>query len=134
MEETAEQVASMHSALLLVANDRQPAGLIWRLKHQRPVGPVVVVVPDVDAKDLLQMASAHDQQPVQALGADRPHPALRERVRPGRLHGRQQHLGTLGAEHIAEVATELRVSIVQQESAGVVSAPPARATGCEPAG
>jgi hypothetical protein len=31
MEETAEQVASMHSALLLLANDRQPAGLIWRL-------------------------------------------------------------------------------------------------------
>jgi hypothetical protein len=33
MEETAEQVASMHSALLLLANDRQPAGLIWRLEH-----------------------------------------------------------------------------------------------------
>ena len=31
MEETAEQVASMHSALLLLANDRQAAGLIWRL-------------------------------------------------------------------------------------------------------
>jgi hypothetical protein len=31
MEETAEPVASMHSALLLLANDRQVAGLIWRL-------------------------------------------------------------------------------------------------------
>lgn len=31
MEETGEQVASMHPALLLLANDRQPAGLIWRL-------------------------------------------------------------------------------------------------------
>jgi hypothetical protein len=31
MEESAEQVASIHSALLLLANDRQPAGLIWRL-------------------------------------------------------------------------------------------------------
>ena len=33
MEETAEQVASMYSALLLLANDRQAAGLIWRLSH-----------------------------------------------------------------------------------------------------
>jgi len=31
MEDTAEQVASMHSALVLLANDRRPAGLIWRL-------------------------------------------------------------------------------------------------------
>jgi hypothetical protein len=29
MEETAEEVASMHCVLLLLANDRQPAGLIW---------------------------------------------------------------------------------------------------------
>jgi hypothetical protein len=82
MEEPAEQVASMHSALLLFANDRQAAGLIWRLSHQGPVGTVAVVVPHEDAKDLLQMASAHDQQPVQALGADRPDPALRVGVRP----------------------------------------------------
>jgi dihydrofolate reductase len=33
MEETAEQVASMHSVLVLFANDRQAAGLIWRLWH-----------------------------------------------------------------------------------------------------
>jgi hypothetical protein len=32
-----------------------------------------MVMLDVDAKDLLQLATANDQQPIQALGADRPH-------------------------------------------------------------
>jgi hypothetical protein len=31
---------------------------------------------DIDPEDLLQMAAANDQQPVQALGADGPNPAL----------------------------------------------------------
>jgi len=62
------------------------------------------------------MAAAHEKQPVQALGTDRADPALGERVRPGRLHGRQQHLGTLGAEPIADAAAEPRVSIVPQQA------------------
>ena len=69
---------------------------------------------DVDPEDLPQVATANDQKPVQALGADRPHPALRVRVRPGRLHGRQEHLGTVRAEHIVEAAGELRVPSAQQ--------------------
>jgi hypothetical protein len=45
--------------------------------HECPVGTVAVVMLDVDPKDLLQVATANDQQPVQALGADRPQPAFR---------------------------------------------------------
>jgi hypothetical protein len=45
---------------------------------------------DVDPKDLLEMAAPDDQQPVQALGADRPHPALGMRIRPWRPHRRAQ--------------------------------------------
>ena len=64
-----------------------PAGRwIWRCKPERPVGTVAVVVLDVDPEDLLEVAAADDQQPVQALGADRPHPALGVRVRLGCPH------------------------------------------------
>jgi hypothetical protein len=72
MEETAEQVASMHSALLLLANDRQAAGWVWRFQPKRPVGRMLVVVLEVGPQDPLKVAVADDQQPVQALGTTVP--------------------------------------------------------------
>ena len=76
MEEAAEQVASVYNALIILAQDGQLGRRVWRLQQQRPVGTVAVVMLDVDPKDLLEVAAADDQQPVQALGADGPNPAL----------------------------------------------------------
>jgi hypothetical protein len=95
VEQTAEDVASTQGASMTLPEDGRRGGRIWWLQPKRPVGTVAVVMLDVDPKDLLQVATANDQKPVQALGADRPHPALRIRVRPGCLHGRQEHLGTV---------------------------------------
>jgi hypothetical protein len=81
----------------------------------RPVRTVGVVVLVIDPKDLLEVAGPDDQQPVQALGAYRPDPALRVGVRVRRLHRRQQHLGALGAEHVVEAVGELRVVVAQHE-------------------
>ncbi len=61
------------------------------------------------------MASADDQESVQALSADGPDPALRVGVGIGGLNRRQEHLGALGAEHVIEPAAELRVTVAQQE-------------------
>ena len=78
----------MHSAALIVrTEDGQPGGRIRRLQHERPVRTVAVVMLDVDPKDPLQVATADDQGPVEALGADRPDPALGVGVRPGCLTG-----------------------------------------------
>jgi hypothetical protein len=35
VQQTAEQVVSMHPALLLIADDRQSGGRVWRFKFQR---------------------------------------------------------------------------------------------------
>jgi hypothetical protein len=63
--------------------------------HERIYAPYAVVVLGVDPQDLLQVPSADNQQPVEALGADRADPSLREGVRVGRLHRCEQHLGAL---------------------------------------
>src|SRR3954464_4337512 len=59
-------------------------------KVDAPMGTGGVVVLHVDGEHLLEVAPVPDQQPVQALGPDCTHPALREGVRlwrPGRnLH------------------------------------------------
>jgi hypothetical protein len=83
------------------------------LKPERPMWPMLVVMLDVDAQNLLQMAASHDQQPVQALSAHRADPALREGVRVGRLDRSQHDLGALGAEDVVEATTELCVPILQ---------------------
>jgi hypothetical protein len=86
----------MHSAALIVrTEDGQPGRPIRRLQHERPVGTVLVVMLDIDPKDPLQVATANDQEPVEALGADRPDPALCVRVRLGCLHRRHWHLAAL---------------------------------------
>ncbi len=107
-------VASKHPALLLLADDGQSGGRIWRFKLQRPVWTVLVVVPDVDPKDLLEVAAPNNEQPVQALGADRAHPALRVRVGSGRPHWREEYLGAFVADNVVEGAGELRVVVPEQ--------------------
>jgi hypothetical protein len=78
------------------------------LQPESPVWTVGVVVLDIDPKDLVQVASPDDEQPVQAHGVDRPDPAFRVGVRVGRLHRRHEHVDSLRPEHVVEPAAELR--------------------------
>jgi hypothetical protein len=116
MEEAAEQIASVYNALVILAKDGQLGRRVWRLQQQRPVGTVAVVMLDVDPKDLLEVAAPDDQQPVQTLGPDRPHPALGVGVRRGRPHRRAEHLTTVRAEDLVEPAAELGVPVVDKEA------------------
>jgi hypothetical protein len=95
VQETAEQVTSEHPALLTFTNDGQSGGSVGRLKLERPVWTVPVVLLEIDTQDLLQMAAPNDQQPVQALSADGADPPFGVRVRGRRPHWRHHQLGTL---------------------------------------
>jgi len=92
VQETAEQVTSVYPLQPILGEDPEAGGGIRRLQRERPVPAALVVMLDVDAEDLVQVPSPDDQQPVQALSADGPNPALGVGVRVGRLHGRQQDL------------------------------------------
>jgi hypothetical protein len=145
MEEAAEQIASVYNALVILAKEGQLGRRVWRLQQQRPVGTVAVVMLDVDPKDLLEVAAPDDQQPVQTLGPDRPHPALGVRVRRGCLHRRAEHLATVRPEDLVETAAELGVPVVdkkahlaaplaqhQQQVAGLLGDPAAVRVGRNP--
>src|SRR5512132_3462673 len=89
----------------------------WDLRGGPPARAVpTAIMLDVDPKDLLEVAAADDQQPVQALGPDRAHPALGVGVRRGCPHRRAEHLTTLRAEHLVETAAELGVPVVDKEA------------------
>jgi hypothetical protein len=95
MQQPAEQAAAVHLASMIPADDGQHTGSVRCLKSEGAVWTLPVVVLDTDPKDLSQVPSADDQQPVEALRADGANPPLREGVRMGRLHRREHHLCVL---------------------------------------
>ena len=57
------------------------------LESKAAVWPMLVVMPDVVAKDGFEMTTAKNERPVEALFTYGPYPALRDRVRQSRqLH------------------------------------------------
>ena len=66
--------------------------------------PLAVVVLDVVAQDALEVAAAEDQQPVEALLAERADEALGVRVRVRGAERRPDHLDPLGPEDLVEGA------------------------------
>src|SRR6266508_1437259 len=115
MNQSTKEVASAHSGSPGLAHPGRTGGGIARSQAQRSVWAVLVVVLGVAQQDLLEVTAADDQQPVKALGADGPHPPIRNGVGVGRLHSCDQQLGALRAEHVVEPAAELRVTIAKQE-------------------
>ena len=98
---------------------------------------VSVVVSHVLGEHGRQVPLADDQHPVGAFAADGAHPALGERVRPGRLRRGLDHVDAGGGEHGVEDRGEFRVPVAEQEpqpgsaagrgpSAGFVPAGPPR--------
>ena len=85
------------------------------------MGSLLVVMVDVDAEDVLELAAAEDQQPVEAFAAYGADPALHVRVRVRRLDGRTDDLGSIARKESVECPRELRVAIMDQERTGRVT-------------
>jgi hypothetical protein len=97
------------------------------------VWPVLVVMQNVRREDVLDVAAAEDRQPVKALAAQCPDPAFGMRPRLRRPYWRLDHLDTLGAEDLVEVAAEL-LSRSRTRNRGRMPGRRAARTGCAPAG
>ena len=76
-----------------------------------------VVVLDVGAQDVFEVAAADDQERVETLVADGADESLRVGVRLGCLHRRLDYCDSFAAEHLVERGGELAVAIVDQEIA-----------------
>jgi hypothetical protein len=75
-----------------------------------------VVVTGIDAKHVLELGAADDEQPVEALATDAADPALGVGVRVRRLHGCADHGDPFALEEMVEAAAELGVAIVDQQA------------------
>jgi hypothetical protein len=110
VDEAAEQIAAPNV-------ERQDSGrdLDWAVRRGEPegtVGPVLVVVANIDTKDAFEMSATDDQEMVEAIGAHGAHPALGIGVRVRRPYRRLDHADALAAEDLVEAAAELRVAVM----------------------
>src|SRR6266536_2174161 len=74
-----------------------------------------VVVTDVDAEDVVELAAADDQHSVEALAANSAHPALHESVCVRCLERCADDIDVLAREEGVEGARELGVAVMDQE-------------------
>jgi hypothetical protein len=116
MKQATKEVASAHPGSPSLTDQGPTGGWTRRLEPKRSVWAMLVGVLDIPPEDLLQVTTADDQQPVEALGTDRTDPTLRIGVRIRRLDRRDQHLGTLGPEHVVEPTTELGVAVAEHKA------------------
>ena len=86
--------------------------------------PVLVVVAVVDPEDVLKVAPAEDEDPIKAVGTNRPHPPFGVGVRVWGLERRPDHLDALGPEDLVEGVAELGVAVVDEEPERVLIAEP----------
>ena len=98
VKQATKEVASAHPGSPSLADQGQTGGWARRFQAKRSVWTAPVVVLDVDPEGLLQVTTADDQQPVQALGPDGTDPPLRIGVGIRRLDRCQHdpHPGRLG--------------------------------------
>src|SRR5262249_41530420 len=75
----------------------------------------LVVMADVDAKHMLELAATEDQQPIEALATGAADPALEVRVRVRCPYRRADDRDALACEGGVEGARELLVPVVDQE-------------------
>jgi len=88
---------------------------VRRLELKTPVGPSPLVVGDVGPKHPLQEAATEHQHPVQALGPDRAHSPLRERVGSRSPDRGLDDAHAFGAEDLVEGTGVLGVSVSDLE-------------------
>jgi hypothetical protein len=89
---------------------------LWRLESKRSVRPPAVVVAHVDAENVLELAAAENQEPVETFAADAADPALDVRVRVRRPHRRSDDPDPFAGEDRIERCRELAVSVVEEEA------------------
>jgi hypothetical protein len=77
-------------------------GEFWCRKAKCSVRALAVVVVDVDVERPLELPSAKDEKPVQALLTDRAHPALGVSVCVGRLDRCLDHADALRPENLID--------------------------------
>ena len=69
---------------------------------------------NVDGQDSFKVARTQNEQPIEALGTDRPHESFRDRVRLRRLNRRANDTNAGAVKYVVKAACEFVIAIPNQ--------------------
>ena len=107
MEESAQEIPTLWAVGRV---EWRRVAAVGREEVERAVWPLLVVMAAVDAEHVLEVTPPEDQDPVEAIGAERANPAFGVGVRVRRLDRRANHLDALGSE----TASKARLNFVSR--------------------
>jgi hypothetical protein len=116
VNEPAESVPAVDLERIGGSGGAESGSRLGRDESEATMRTVGVVVIDVGVPDALELATAGDQDPVEALAPHGADEALGKRVCPRSLDRCSDDLDPRAAEDLVEGAAELRVAIVDQET------------------
>jgi hypothetical protein len=109
VDQAAESIATLDSPGF------EPWWRVGRPECVAAVGPLLVVVLEVLGKDAAEVVFVADEDPVEAVAADRADDAFGVGVGDGHPDGREDHADRFAGEDGVERAGELRVAVADQE-------------------
>jgi hypothetical protein len=112
MDQPAEEIAAPHTCRGRCV-ERRPS--LWAVESDPTVRTSGVVVPNVRPQHNFEVSAPEDQQMVQALTAQRFHPALGEGVGLGSPDRSLDQPHALRGKHLIEGTAELRIPVVEQK-------------------
>jgi hypothetical protein len=116
VNEPTESIPAADPERIRGSGEAESRSRLWRHESQATMRTMAVVVIDVGVQDVLELATAGDQNPVEALAPHGADEALGKRVRLRSVDRCSEDLDPLAAEDLVEGAGELRVAIVDQEA------------------
>jgi hypothetical protein len=116
VNEPTESIPAADPERLGGSGEPESRARLWRHKSQATMRTMAVVMIDVGVQDALELVTAGDQDPVEALAPNGADEALGKRVGLRSLDRCSDDLDPLAAEDLVEGPGELRVAIVDQEA------------------
>jgi hypothetical protein len=91
-------------------------------------------MPGIARENVLEVAAAEDQQPIETFAPHGPDPPLGVRPRPRRPHRRLDHTHPLRAEDLVKGTGELAVAVTDKKQRPDILVVEPASAGCAPAG
>ena len=104
MDEPTESIPAADPERIRASGEAESRSRLWRHESQATMRTMAVVMIDVGVQDVLELATAGDQDPVEALAPHGADEALGKRVRLRSVDRSSDDLDPLAAEDLVEDA------------------------------
>lgn len=128
VHQPAKPIALHYKQIVLVGAIVIRRWTVRRREIQASMRPMAVVMINVDGQDTCKVAGTQNEQPIEALGTDRPNESFCDGVRLRRLNRRANETNAGALEYVVEATREFVIAIPNQPTNRFVALGESQAT------